>query len=106
MLLFFKAIYRGPILRGEKTDTIRLPKRLPRVGALVKACVGPSRIFATLRILAVEPIGLLSPGRAAQVLGCYPDVTPDMVCVRFELDQTTQSHDGNDQAEFTFGPQA
>ena len=85
MLLFFKAIYRDPILRGEKTDTIRQPKRIPRVGALVKACVGPSRIFATLRITEVAPIASLSAERASQVLACYPEVTPDMVRLRFEL---------------------
>ena len=85
MLLFFKAIYQDPILSGEKTDTIRRPIRIPRVGSLVKACVGPSRIFATLRILEVAPIGSLTPERAAQVLACYPDVTPDMVRLRFEL---------------------
>ncbi len=85
MLLFFKAIYRDPILRGEKTDTIRRPNRLPRVGSLVKACVGPSRIFATLRILEASPIASLSAERASQVLVCYPEVTPDMVRLRFEL---------------------
>ena len=85
MLLFFKAIYRDPILRGEKTDTIRMPKRLPRVGSLVKACVGPSRIFATLRILEASPVASLSAERASQVLACYPEVTPDMVRLRFEL---------------------
>ena len=85
MLLFFKAIYRAPILSGEKTDTIRRPMRIPAAGSLVKACVGPSRIFATLRVLGVTPIGSLTPERAAQVLACYPDVTPDMVRLRFEL---------------------
>jgi len=85
MLLFFKAIYRDPILRGEKTDTIRRPVRIPRVGSLVKACVGPSRIFATLRILEVAPIASLSAERASQVLACYPEVTADMVRLRFEL---------------------
>jgi hypothetical protein len=85
MLLFFKAIYRAPILSGEKTDTIRMPKRLPRVGSVVQACVGPSRIFASLRILEAAPIASLTPERAAQVLACYPDITPDMVRLRFEL---------------------
>jgi hypothetical protein len=92
MLLFFKAIYRDPILRGEKTDTIRRPIRLPRVGSLVKACVGPSRIFATLRILEAAPIGSLTPERASQVLSCYPDVTSDMVRLRFELVSEDQLH--------------
>ena len=104
MLLFFKAIYRDPILRGEKTDTIRIPKRLPRVGALVKACVGPSRIFATLRIMEIIPVGQLSPGRAADVRRCYPEITADMVCVRFQLDKAAQGNCPDDQAEFAFGP--
>jgi len=85
MLLFFKAIYRDPILRGEKTDTIRAKSRGIYVGSLVKACVGPSRIFATLRVLEVAPIASLSPERASQVLACYPDITPGMVRLRFEL---------------------
>ena len=85
MLLFFKAQYRDPILRGEKTDTIRRPIRLPRVGSLVKACVGPSRIFATLRILEAAPIASLTPERRAQVLACYPDITANMIRLHFEL---------------------
>jgi len=92
MLLFFKAIHRDPILRGEKTDTIRRPIRLPRVGSLVKACVGPSRIFATLRVLEVAPIDSLPAERRAQVLACYPEVTPDMVRLRFELVPENQLH--------------
>jgi hypothetical protein len=84
MLLFFKAIYREPILTGEKTDTIRLPKRLPKRGSVVQACVGPSRIFARLRILAVEPISTLSPARAAQVEACYGALDPSMVRLIFE----------------------
>lgn len=93
MLLFFKSIYRDPILRGEKTDTIRRPIRIPAVGSLVKACVGPSRIFAHLRILEVAPIASLSEERRAQVLACYPDVTPDMVRLRFELADNLVHHD-------------
>ena len=85
MLLFFKALYRDPILRGEKTDTVRQPKRIPRVGSLMQACVGPSRIFATLRVLEVAPIGSLPSWRASQVLICYPEITPDMVIIRFEV---------------------
>lgn len=50
MLLFFKGIYRVPILSGEKTDTIRQKRRLPKVGSVCHACVGPSRIFARLKI--------------------------------------------------------
>lgn len=93
MLLFFKAIYRDPILSGEKTDTIRRPTRMPAVGSIVKACVGPSRIFAHLRILEVAPIASLSAERRAQVLACYPDITPDMVRLRFELAENLVHHD-------------
>jgi len=84
MLLFFKEIYRQPILSGEKLDTIRLPKRLPRVGSVVQACVGPSRIFARLRITAAEPISSLSPARAAQVEACYGTLDASMVRLTFE----------------------
>jgi len=84
MLLFFKEIHRAPILSGEKTDTIRLPKRLPRVGSVVQACVGPSRIFARLRITAAESISALSRERAAQVEDCYGTLDPSMICLTFE----------------------
>jgi len=84
MLLFFKEMYRDPILSGEKTDTVRLPRRLPSVGAIVQACVGPSRIFARLRIIAIEPIGALPADRAAQVQACYGALDPSMVRLTFE----------------------
>ena len=84
MLLFFKAIYRDPILTGEKTDTIRTNKRVPKVGAIMQACVGPSRIFARVRITAVEPLGSLTPERARQVEACYGALDPTMVRLTFE----------------------
>jgi hypothetical protein len=83
MLLFFKAVYRDPILAGEKTDTIRQPKRLPKFGSVVQACVGPSRIFARLLITAAEPISSLSPERGAQVEACYGKIDPAMVRLSF-----------------------
>lgn len=85
MLLFFKAIYRDPILRGEKTDTIRTNRRLPRVGSLVKACVGPSRIFATLQIIEATPVASLPPERASQVSACYGEIPSDAVRLTFRL---------------------
>jgi len=85
MLLFFKAIYRDQILRGEKTDTIRAKARGICAGRLVKACVGPSRIFATLRVLEVAPVASLSEIRRAQVIACYGEMPPDAVQLRFEL---------------------
>ena len=84
MLLFFKEIYRPKILSGEKIDTIRLPKRLPRVGSIVQACVGPSRIFARLRITGAESLSALSPERAAQVEACYGALDTSMVRLTFE----------------------
>lgn len=84
MLLFFKEIYRKPILTGKKVDTIRMPKRLPRVGSVVQACVGPSRIFAQLRITGADAISALSPQRAAQVEACYGALEPSMVRLTFE----------------------
>jgi hypothetical protein len=88
MLMFFKAIYREPILRGEKTDTIRpFSKRLPKPGQIVQACVGPSRIFARLRILAVQPIAELPPARRAQLVECYGVVPPDALRLQFEIVQ-------------------
>lgn len=84
MLLFFKEIYRNPILTGQKTDTVRGSKRLPRVGQIVKACVGPSRIFADLLIEAIEPVASLSEQRASQVRDCYSGEIPaDAVLLRF-----------------------
>lgn len=85
MLLFFKSVYCDAILCGAKTDTIRRPKRLPKLGSVVQACVGPSRIFARLRIIAIEPIVTLSPERLVQVQQCYGHVDDSMVCLRFEL---------------------
>jgi uncharacterized protein YqfB (UPF0267 family) len=86
MLLFFKEIYRQPILSGEKTDTIRGSKRLPRVGQVMQACVGPSRIFADLVITAVEPISQLSTSRAAQVMACYSgEIPPEAVRLSFDV---------------------
>ncbi len=86
MLLFFKEIYRNPILAGDKIDTIRLPKRLPKIQSIVHACVGPSRVFARLRILTIEPIGSLSPERLAQVEACYGAIDPAMVRLTFRLE--------------------
>lgn len=95
MLLFFKAIYRDPILTGAKTDTVRGPKRLPRAGQIVKACVGPSRIFASLLIEAIEPVASLSEQRALQVKACYAGEIPsDAVLLRFRRVDIP----GNDQA--------
>lgn len=85
MLLFFKACYRDPILRGEKTDTIRQSARGAYSGRVMQACVGPSRIFARLRIVAVESIGSLSAERKAQVIACYGLCDDSMVRLTFEL---------------------
>lgn len=84
MLLFFKAIYRDSILAGEKTDTIRTNKRVPKVGQIMQACVGPSRIFARLRIKTVEPVGSLPAERLRQVEACYGRSDPTMVRLTFE----------------------
>ncbi len=84
MLLLFKEIYRNPILTGQKIDTVRGSKRLPHVGQVVKACVGPSRIFADLLIEAIEPVASLSEHRASQVRACYAGEIPrDAVLLRF-----------------------
>ncbi len=83
--MYFKQIHRDPILRGEKIDTVRLPKRLPKVGAIMQACVGPSRIFARLLIESVEPVGALPDWRRAQVEDCYGAMDPTMVVLRFRL---------------------
>ena len=85
MLLFFKAIYRDPILRGEKTDTIRPNKRIPRVGSVVKACVGPSRIFCSLLITEVAPVASLPTDRASQVSACYGEIPADAVRLSFRV---------------------
>jgi len=87
MLLFFKQIYRAPILSGEKTDTIRPAKRLPRVGSVVQACVGPSRIFARLVITAHEAVQVdqLESTRVGQVAACYSDTSAPMVRLRFAV---------------------
>lgn len=85
MLLFFKACYRESILTGSKTDTIRPRKRAPKLGSVVQGCVGPSRIFAELRITAIEELRDLSPERARQVRECYGDIPEDAIRLSFEL---------------------
>jgi hypothetical protein len=85
-MLYFKEIYRQAILSGQKTDTIRSGKRFPRVGSVVHACVGPSRIFARLEILAVTPIGALDAERRRQVEECYGGAVPtDAVKIEFAI---------------------
>jgi hypothetical protein len=85
MLLFFKQIYRDPILRGEKRDTVRTSKRIPKVGAVMQACVGPSRIFARLLIESVQPVGALPAERRAQVEQCYGTLDSSMVMLVFRV---------------------
>jgi hypothetical protein len=85
MLMFYKEIYRHAILAGEKTDTIRVNKRLPRIGSIVQACVGPSRIFAELRITGIEAVGALAPERLAQVQACYGALPANAVRLTFEV---------------------
>lgn len=96
MLLYFKGIYREPILRGEKTDTVRLPKRIPKIGAIMQACVGPSRIFARLLIESVVPVGDLPAWRREQVEQCYGHIDPSMVVISFQV-----LHDSPDQAHLS-----
>lgn len=86
MLMFFKEIYRDPILAGTKTDTIRGPKRLPKLGTIVQACVGPSRIFARLRIQSITPVGELAVWRQQQVLECYGAIPAGAVKIGFVLE--------------------
>lgn len=57
--LWFKKEYVGPILSGEKTDTVRInPVKGLKAGDLVGAHVGPRPRFATLRVTSVETIRL------------------------------------------------
>ncbi len=85
MLLFFKSEFRAPILCGAKTDTIRQSARGAYPGRVMQACIGPSRIFARLRITAVESIGAISAERRAQVESCYGKLDNSMVRLTFEL---------------------
>jgi hypothetical protein len=55
--VYFKARHVAPILAGAKTDTVRAPsRRLPRVGQVVPASVGPIAPFAWLRITAAADV--------------------------------------------------
>lgn len=68
--MWFKQRYVEAILRGEKTDTIRRASpRLPAIGAIVPASVGPVAPFADLTIENVEPVtpNELTPERRAEV---------------------------------------
>jgi hypothetical protein len=91
MLLFFKGVYRSSILSGEKTDTIRANKRVPKLGSVVLACVGPSRIFARLRITGVESLADISPERRRQVEKCYGVIPENAVRLTFELLEATSN---------------
>ncbi len=82
MLLFFKEIYRQPIL-GREAGHNSTPKRLPRVGCVVQACVGPSRIFARCGFFP-QSRSALTPERAAQVEACYGALDPAMIRLTFE----------------------
>lgn len=85
MLLFFKEMYRGPILRGEKRDTIRRPSAAWRIGRIMQACVGPSRIFARLQITAIEMVEEMDADRAQQVRNCLDSCDEPLVRLRFEV---------------------
>jgi hypothetical protein len=55
--LWFKSCYVEPILRGEKTDTIRAASvRSYQVGQLVALSVGPQRPFARAIVTAFDLI--------------------------------------------------
>jgi hypothetical protein len=47
---------------------------------------------ATMRQSPHSTVRSLSQERASQVLACYPEVTPDMVRLRFELVADSQLH--------------
>jgi len=94
--LWFRGCFRAAILRGEKTDTIRLTCRL-REGERVALSVGPRPPFARARITRTSSVALaaLSPERRAQVLACYPGLgsaTP-VWRIEFELAETLAADD-------------
>ena len=69
--LWFKSEFVAPILKGQKTDTIRKDSdRLPVSGEIVSFSVGPRPAFARALIVSVAPVSLsdLDPERRAQVV--------------------------------------
>lgn len=85
--MWFRAEFVAAILAGAKTDTIRrATSRVPKVGAIVGASVGPRKPFARLLILAVEPV-IEEPSneRVAQLGRCGIATTEALVLVRFAL---------------------
>lgn len=55
--LWFRQCYVGPILLGDKTDTIRKPGgRSYEVGETIALTVGPRPAFAEAVVTAFEPV--------------------------------------------------
>lgn len=87
--LWFKQVYVGPILSGDKVDTVRL-KAVPwlHVGDVVGASVGPRPRFATLRVTAIETIEIdtLDPERVKSIQKLYRlKVTEGVVLTRISF---------------------
>lgn len=85
--MWFKARYVGPIVRGEKRDTIRrLGKRPPVTGAIVPFSVGPRKPFAMARITDWVEISAsdLPNGKAASVQSLIGEA-PSYVLIEFEV---------------------
>jgi len=85
--LWFRGCFRAAILRGEKTDTIRMTCRL-REGEHVALSVGPRPAFARARVTRITRVTLadLCAERRAQVLACYPDLGPAALVWRIEFE--------------------
>jgi hypothetical protein len=87
--LWFKRRYVGPILSGQKRDTLRAkpPARLD-TGEIVAASVGPIRPFALLRIEAIQPVTLadLDAETRAAFRAIYPAAEAETVWhIRFRV---------------------
>ena len=77
--LWFKQIYVDPILRGDKTDTIRRATCKVDAGEVLAFTVGPRFPFATVKIIDRENIDAsrLPPGRKQIIKQLYGN---DPVC--------------------------
>lgn len=93
--LWFKQIYVTSILDGSKHITVRPPStRLPDVGEVVAASVGPRRPFAHLLIEGkrVARVQELTPEHRKDVEALY-GVDQDLVELRFSVQEMSALHD-------------
>ncbi len=106
--MWFKARYVEDILSGRKTETLRrVNGRVPAVGTVAPASVGPVRPFAWLHIDAVDIISVsdLSEERRTEIETLLGPA-PTFQRVRFHVVQVADyaAHNASASLRDNFGP--